>query len=130
MNGRFLLDTNIVIALFAEDRSVQGYVREAEEVFIPSIVLCELWFGARKSGQVKQNLERIDDFAAKNTVLACDRETARHYGMIKDTLRGKGRLIPENDIWIAGIAQQNDLTLITRDEHFHKIEQLKIEVWQ
>ena len=104
MNGRFLLDTNIVvIALFAEDRSVQGHMGRAEEVFIPSIVLGELWFGARKSGRVKQNLERIDEFAAKDTVLACDRETARHYGMIKDALRGKGRPIPENDIWIAAI---------------------------
>ena len=34
MNGRFLLDTNIVIALFAEDTSVQQHIAEAEAIFV------------------------------------------------------------------------------------------------
>ena len=121
MNGRFLLDTNIIIAFFAEDRSVREHMEQAEEVFVPSIVLGELYFGAWKSGRALQNLERIDKFAARNTVLACDRDTARHYGVIKNVLREKGRPIPENDIWIAAIAQQYDLTLVTRDEHFREV---------
>jgi len=129
MNGRFLLDTNIIIAFFAEDRSVREHMEQAEEVFVPSIVLGELYFGAWKSGRAGQNLERIDKFAARNTVLACDRETARHYGVIKNVLREKGRPIPENDIWIAAIARQYDLTLVTRDEHFREVGQLKVEVW-
>jgi len=37
--------------------------------------------------------------------------------------------IPQNDIWIAAIAQQYDLTLVTRDEHFREVGQLKVEVW-
>ena len=32
MSGRFLLDTSIVIALFAEDTSVEEHLKEAEEV--------------------------------------------------------------------------------------------------
>ncbi|WP_242020125.1 hypothetical protein [Trichocoleus sp. FACHB-40] len=44
MNGRFLLDTNIVIALFAQDTSVQQHIVEAEAVFVASIVLGELYF--------------------------------------------------------------------------------------
>ena len=59
MSGRFLLDTSIVIALFADDLSVQEHLRKAEEVFVPSIVLGELYFGVRKSGRVQQNLKRI-----------------------------------------------------------------------
>ena len=39
MNGRLLLDTNIVIALFAENTSVQKGLMEAEQVLVPSIVL-------------------------------------------------------------------------------------------
>ena len=42
MNGRFLLDTNIVIALFAEDTSIQKGLMEAEQVFVSSIVLCKI----------------------------------------------------------------------------------------
>ncbi len=51
------------------------------------------------------------------------------YGEIKDRLRKKGRPIPENDIWIAAIAFQHDLILISRDEHFREVEDLKLEEW-
>lgn len=129
MNGRFLLDTNIVIALFAQDTSVQQHIAEAEAVFVPSIVLGELYYGARKSGRVAANLARIDEFAASSAVLVCDTATAQQYGQIKNILRTKGRPIPENDIWIAAIAQQYELTLISRDEHFREIDGLSVEVW-
>jgi len=129
MSGRFLLDTSIVIALFAEDTSVEEHLKEAEEVFIPSIVLGELYFGVRKSGRIRQNLRRIDELAISSAVLACDLGTAREYGEIKGALQEKGRPIPENDIWIAAIARQHGLTLVTRDEHFKEVEHLNIEVW-
>ncbi len=41
----------------------------------------------------------------------------------------KGRLIPDNDIWIAAIAMQHNLILVTRDSHFDEIESLQIERW-
>ena len=97
MSGRFLLDTSIVIALFAEDTSVEEHLKEAEEVFIPSIVLGELYFGVRKSGRIRQNLKRIDELAISSAVLACDLGTAREYGEIKGTLQEKGRPIIE--VW-------------------------------
>lgn len=84
MSGRYLLDTNIVIALFADESAVKGRFGEAEEVFVPSIVLGELYYGARKSRRVVENLARIDDFAARNVVLGCDTETARRYGEVKN----------------------------------------------
>jgi tRNA(fMet)-specific endonuclease VapC len=59
--------------------------------------------------------------------LGCDEITAKFYRTIKDGLRQKGRPIPENDIWIAAIALQNNTTLVTRDAHFHGIDHLTIE---
>jgi len=38
-------------------------------------------------------------------------------------------LIPENDIWIAAIAVQHNLTLVSRDGHFNEIENLKVIAW-
>jgi len=122
MNGRYLLDTNIVIALFADESAVTDRLREAEEIFVPSIVLGELYYGARRSSHVKENVARIDDFATGNIVLGCDTETARQYGEIKNGLRRKGHPIPENDIWIAAIALRNDLTLVARDAHYQGSE--------
>ncbi len=129
MNGRFLLDTNIIIALFGNDDSVKNRLAQAAEVFISSTVLGELYFGAHKSKQVKKNLSRLEDFASCSAVLPCDIDTASIYGMIKKGLLEKGKPIPENDIWIAAVAYQHGLTVISRDDHFSEVENLKFETW-
>ncbi len=129
MTGKVLLDTNIVIALFADEASVKQQLAIVGEIFIPSIVLGELYYSARKSARAEQNIARIDEFAAGNTVLLCDTTTARQYGVIKAQLRVKGKPIPENDIWIAAIAEQHQLTLVTRDSHFQHVDVLGIEQW-
>lgn len=129
MNGSFLLDTNIVIALFAGDPSVMAGIAAAEEVFVPAVVIGELFYGARKSGRSEENLRRIEEFAADNTVLSCDEDTARLYGEVKSVLQRKGRPIPENDIWIAATALQYDLILVSRDEHFDTAEGVRRERW-
>ena len=41
----------------------------------------------------------------------------------------KGRPIPENDIWIAALALQHTLVLVSRDAHFREVENLELEVW-
>ncbi len=120
MSGRFLLDTNIVIALFAQEAAVVRRLDEDTVVFVPSTVLGELYYGAHNSGRAEANKARIDQFAARSAILACDLLTAQHYGQIKNDLRAKGRPIPENDIWIAAVARQYRLTLVSRDEHFNE----------
>lgn len=66
MNGRILLDTNIVIALFAQEVTVLQRLGTVDEVFIPSIVLGELYYGAYKSCNVKADILRIDDPAQRD----------------------------------------------------------------
>ena len=89
----------------------------------------ELYYGAFKSARTENNIARIDEFAADNTVLLCDTATAQQYGFIKNQLRANGKPIPENDIWIAAIAKQYQLRLVTRDNHFQHIDELAIEQW-
>ncbi len=129
MNGRYLLDTNIIIALFAKDPLIHERIAGTSEVFVPCIAIGELYFGARKSSKIEENLTRIDEFASTNTVLPCNTETAKRYGDIKNRLKEKGQPIPENDIWIAAIAQEYALTVVTKDAHFNAVENLNAEVW-
>ncbi|OGW44005.1 MAG: twitching motility protein PilT [Nitrospirae bacterium RBG_13_41_22] len=129
MNGRYLLDTNIIIALFAKNPQIHGHIANAEEVFVPCIAIGELYFGAYKSFKIQENIVCIDEFALNNTVLSCNSETAKIYGNIKSRLKDKGQPIPENDIWTAAIAQQYSLTLVSNDAHFDAIEDLKVEKW-
>ena len=41
----------------------------------------------------------------------------------------KGKPIPENDLWIAAIAIQHNLILVSRDKHLQEIDDLSIQKW-
>jgi tRNA(fMet)-specific endonuclease VapC len=129
MNGKYLLDTSIIIALFLDDQTVKRALNKAAEVFVPVIAIGELYYGALRSGRVVENLQKIDQMITSVAILDCDHETARICGFIKNKLRERGRPIPENDIWIAAIAAQKGLTLATRDTHFAEIPDLNFVFW-
>jgi tRNA(fMet)-specific endonuclease VapC len=57
-------------------------------------------------------------------VLLPDRETAEQYARLFVQLKRAGTPIPDNDLWIAALALQHGLRLVTRDAHFSKIPQL------
>ncbi len=129
MSGRYLLDSNVVIELLRGDQAVQARLAIEPETFVNVVVLGELYFGARKSKNVDRNVERIEEFAGNISILGCEHETSRRYGALKRDLAAHGRLIPENDIWIAATALQHGLTLVTRDTHFEAVEELDREQW-
>ena len=129
MPGRVSLDSNIVIALFAGDQEVVHEVERSGEVFVASIVLGELYYGARNSARTEDNLRRIDDFAATTSVLFVDTDRAREYGKIKDQLRANGTPIPENDIWIAALCRQYGLSVVSRDRHFGLVDGIDLLIW-
>ena len=130
MSGKkFLLDTNIIIGLFASDENIVGQIKKAKELFIPSIALGELFYGAEQSAKKEINKNKIEAFAKASIVLHCDADTAKHYGSIKSRLKKNGTPIPENDIWIGALTVQYKLRLVTRDNHFRHIDAIISEEW-
>ena len=127
--GRFLLDTNIVIALLEGDDAVLSSLDRAAEVFIPTVALGELFFGAAKSGRPSENTAKVERFAAGRAIVPCDFDVAREYGRLKLRLRERGRPLPENDVWIAAAATRHGMILVTRDRHFQDVEGLAIVDW-
>ena len=128
-NGNYLLDTNIVIGMFTGDEAIQEKVENTEKMFLASPVIGELYYGARKSGRSAENIAGVDRLTQRFPSFSANLETARWYGIIKNELRRKGSLIPDNDIWIAAIAMQRGLILVTRDSHFDQVESLQTEYW-
>lgn len=128
MSGKVLVDTNVVIALFAGDPDASSYLEKCSELFLCVPVLGELWYGALASTRVKENLQRVEGFAKTVMVLGCDPGTTICYGEMKFALRKKGRPIPDNDMWIAAVAQQHRLKLVSRDSHFTHIDGLDVEL--
>ena len=128
MVGDFLLDTNILVAVFNEDRqAVDSFKRST--IFVSTIVLGELYFGADASRRVAANRERLESLASRVTVLAINRITAMWYSRIKNQIRTIGKPIPDNDVWIAATAMEHGLALVTRDSHFDHIHGLNLVRW-
>ena len=129
-NGnKFLLDTNAIIALQRQDRARMALLLSASDVFLPVTDVGELYFGAYKSQRVEENRKNVANFIINRTILNINADSAEIYGQIKQHLRKKGRPIPENDIWIAALAIQYNLALITKDAHFSEIQYLTTQSW-
>jgi tRNA(fMet)-specific endonuclease VapC len=99
-------------------------LEQSRPVYVPVIVLAELLNGARRSRRVAENVQQIEGFVNRNAVLPCERTTASYYADIDNQLRKRGKPIPQNDVWIAAVAQQHGLPLATRDAHFDEVESL------
>jgi len=124
MNGN-LIDTNIIIKVINGDIAVIRYFERIDSVFIPVIALGELAYGASKSSKKEYNLKLFSEFAGEYPALNINGKVAAAYGQIKYDLVRQGVNIPENDIWIAAIAVNNDLELLTCDKHFENIPGLQ-----
>lgn len=125
--GDFLLDTNIVIALGKGELDLQK-MRQSN-FFVANITIAELYYGAYKSQNRAKNIQKLQEFVASNAIIFADIQTSSYYGKISAELRTIGKPIPSNDIWIAALALQYGLVLVTRDQHFHHIDTLQLTRW-
>lgn len=128
--NNILLDTNIVIELFRGNSAIITKLGNKQKVDIPHVVLAELLLGAYRASNTEKHLSQIRNFLKKCNIIQGDLDTANAYAIIKTELLKKGKPIPENDIWIAAIAKQHDLILITKDRHFKEVQGIEIETWQ
>jgi len=123
---RVALDTNRLTDLFQGDAELAEFLATCDEVWIPLIVLAEIKAGFYGGTQQHRNEVLLRKFMAKPTVgmLLPGRETAEQYARLFVQLKRAGTPVPDNDLWIAALALENDLALITRDRHFDNIPQL------
>jgi len=123
---RVALDTNRLTDLFQGDAELADRLGECDEVWIPLIVLAEMKAGFLGGSQQSRNETLLRTLLGKPTVgiLLPARETAEHYARLFVQLKRAGTPIPDNDLWIAALALEHDLQLITRDRHFECVPQL------
>lgn len=123
---RVALDTNRLTDLFRGDADLSQFLEEAEEIWIPLIVLGEIRAGIYGGSRQAQGEATLARFLAKPSVniLAPDNQTTVHYARLFTQLKRGGTPIPDNDLWIAAMVLQHGLTLVTRDHHFAYIPQL------
>ena len=126
MEVRVALDTNRLADLFRGDMALAEQLSFCDEVWLPLVVLAEVKAGFLGGNQRSRNELLLQKFLAKPTVdiLMPNRDTAEYYARLFVQLKRAGTPIPDNDLWIAALVLQHDLTLITRDSHFQRIPQM------
>jgi tRNA(fMet)-specific endonuclease VapC len=126
---KILLDSNRYRDFCEGIPEVVDIFRRVIEIHIPFVVVAELRAGfacGTKSLENERILTRFLHRPRVNLLLATD-DTTRHYANLFRQLRAQGTPIPTNDLWIAALAVEHDLILLSRDEHFCHLPQ--IERW-
>lgn len=120
-----ILDTNALSAL--ADRDAALLRRAAEGFVIPVIALGEFRYGIAAS----RDRDRYEEFLAALAaqVLDLTLATAAAYAEVRRELREAGTPIPVNDLWIAALARQHRVPVLSRDAHFDRVPGLRRLVW-
>ena len=113
-----ILDTNALSALMDGDSAIEGVLREAVELRLNSISLGEYRFGILQSRHRIEYETRLSRIEADFEILSVDAVTAAMYALVRHELKSQGRPIPYHDIWIAALARQHELPILSRDIHF------------
>ena len=134
---KYLLDTNAFVDHLRNGPESKVTLRilstQQDSVFLCSMVLAELLYGAIRSGKANEaaNQKAIALLQKAFPCLAFDEKAARHYARIRSDLQASGQMIGPNDLIIASIAMANDATLVTHNSsEFRRIPGLTLEDWQ
>ncbi len=129
----YLLDTDIIIYWLNDAiPNIRNKINSIanDEIYISSITVAELYFGAYYSSQVIKNIELLNEFTSELNILHLDTECGKIFGKIKADLKKEGKIINDSDLFIASIAISNKMRLVTNnDKHFKRIEELHVENW-
>ena len=126
---RLLLDTSAYSRFMRGDQDAKHRLQRAHEIYLTPIVLGELKAGFQRGRKEQANEEQLRQFlrSPRLHVVSLDQETAECYAVIVNTLRTAGTPIPTNDVWIAASAMQYGLAILTADDHFQRVRQVRVQ---
>ncbi|HSB15773.1 MAG TPA: type II toxin-antitoxin system VapC family toxin [Bryobacteraceae bacterium] len=120
------MDTNCLTDAFRGESATVRIIEQAVEVWIPFVTLAEIKAGSLAGSRTAENERLLQEFLLLPGValLYADRETTDVYARLFIQLRRAGTPIPTNNLWIASLAVQHQLLLLSRDEHFNILPQI------
>ena len=128
--GKYLLDTDICIAMVKGHANVRQHIRQHDhqDLKISEITIAEMLFGAVKSGKEKhfEDVRSVQRLFEDYKISSC----LHKYAEIRFEMEKRGTPVDSFDLLIAATALENDLVLVTNNvKHFNRIPGLKIENW-
>lgn len=124
-----ILDTNALSAFVDGEPAVGAILGHSERAAVPVIVLGEFRYGIMASRHRKTYERWLDGHLHHFELLAVVAETAVTYAELRAALKGLGQPIPANDAWIAALAIQHQLPILSRDRHFDAVPEVRRIGW-
>lgn len=121
-----ILDTNALSAV-ADGQAPADWAES--ELSLPVIVLGEYRYGIGCSRRRTFYEDWLGEFMAVSRILPVEAQTARAYAELRARLAAGGQAVPANDLWIAALAQQHHLPILSRDHHFDLIPGIQRLGW-
>ena len=145
----YLLDTNRCSLLMEGEAAVQEKMRRNKDNLVATCVFveAELLYMAHYSQKQAANLTRVQNFLDAISVHSLDTQAIREYAHLKaDVMRHFGPKekskrrhftlsqlgVSDNDLWIAAIALRHNLTIVSADTDFRRLQEvrpLRVETW-
>lgn len=124
-----ILDTNALSAFIDGDTGVGEVLSHQECAAIPVIVLGEFRYGIAGSKHRRTYEKWLASHLADFEVLSVTADTAAAYAAVRVALKRAGTPIPANDAWIAALAFQHRMPVLSRDAHFDVVPGLQRIDW-
>ena len=120
-----ILDTNALSAWAEGHAGVETPLRSADRLVVPSVVLGEYYFGIRQSHYRHRYEDWLARYLPLTEIATITSATADPYADIRLELKRLGTPISPNDVWIAALARQHDLAVLSNDSHFDLVDHIK-----
>mgnify|MGYP001580187878 CR=1 FL=1 len=116
-----ILDTNALSAFAEGDQRARESIAASSGPCLPVIVLGEYRFGLMSTRDRDRRVAWLLELTRHWTVLEILAETSIRYAEIRQHLKEQATPIPSNDAWIAALARQHGLPVLSNDTHFDAV---------
>lgn len=127
----YFLDTNTCIYFLngtSESIKHKLLATPPKEIVVPAVVKAELLFGAYKSRNRSDNIDKVEMFLKPFRLIPFDAEACYRYAEIRFKCEIHGTAVGPNDLCIAATVSAHNGILVTHNtKEFKLIEDLRIE---
>ncbi|MDO8545174.1 MAG: PIN domain-containing protein [Opitutaceae bacterium] len=116
-----LVDTGPLELLRRRERRIESLALQYYPPVLPLPAVGEFLYGQLLAHVAAEALMRAQEFLAGFETLAPDATTALTYARLRSQAKQGGHTMPDADYWIAALAIQHRLRLLTMDGHFEQL---------
>ena len=109
-------------------RELQAHLR-GKTACVTFVTVGEFFKGAFRRGWGERRIEGLETWLRSVVILPYTGEVSRAWGRVCAACEANGFPIAANDAWIAALALQYRLPVLSRDEHFDAVPGLRRETW-